>query len=476
MPWSFNNVMQHVTKGLSVLVVFTMMLVAVIGTLTYEVEKGVWVTDGCHNILAGKVVQTRGCYMRPKMRGSGSSDSCPLNCEESPFRSVFTSFWWVLTTVTTVGYGDVVPLSISGQILGSVAMLFGVLGIAMPIGVITTHFGEAYDIVKRNKQLQKDFDKIDTDRDGKITRDELHKYVEKRFGLTDPGHVNELWTALDKDESQYITADEFFLFDESFGILKVKAQFAVLQEIEHVDQENQPGQPERPSIVVRSRRSNSKGIKFDLSRNNTISDPSNLDIHRNLLISSKLPQSNNLPTIQEPDMTTVTANGSTQVVSGSEQVPQCPHCMMCFPRSQFDAHVASCQRRILFSDSAGTSLIAGSLAAPDPVGRNMMHSRTNSGSEMQLPMFQMPQKFADFPDGYSPSPSVEGRPAFTTENSYCHNLASIQQLLLQMRSENKELRDQMEQLVCDVDELKKLNKNDARTTRVDAGSRQGSML
>jgi len=42
------------------------------------------------------------------------------------FHSLGTSLWWALQTVTTVGYGDVVPGSASGRAIGAVVMLSGI--------------------------------------------------------------------------------------------------------------------------------------------------------------------------------------------------------------------------------------------------------------------------------------------------------------------------------------------------------------
>jgi voltage-gated potassium channel Kch len=41
-----------------------------------------------------------------------------------------TGLWWAITTVTTVGYGDVVPMSLAGRIVGSILMFVGIGSIA----------------------------------------------------------------------------------------------------------------------------------------------------------------------------------------------------------------------------------------------------------------------------------------------------------------------------------------------------------
>jgi voltage-gated potassium channel len=56
------------------------------------------------------------------------------------FRSILHGIYWAITTVTTVGYGDVVPISTPGKIVGAVVMLMGYGLIALPVGIIASAF------------------------------------------------------------------------------------------------------------------------------------------------------------------------------------------------------------------------------------------------------------------------------------------------------------------------------------------------
>ncbi len=54
------------------------------------------------------------------------------------FSSVFTSFWWAITTLTTVGYGDVYPITTGGRIFTSFVLMIGLGIVAVPTGLIAS--------------------------------------------------------------------------------------------------------------------------------------------------------------------------------------------------------------------------------------------------------------------------------------------------------------------------------------------------
>jgi len=58
------------------------------------------------------------------------------------FGSIPQAAWWALATLTTVGYGDVVPVTPLGKMLGGVVMLLGVGMIALPVAIIATGFSQ----------------------------------------------------------------------------------------------------------------------------------------------------------------------------------------------------------------------------------------------------------------------------------------------------------------------------------------------
>ncbi len=57
--------------------------------------------------------------------------------EANGFTSIPTSIYWAIVTLTTVGYGDITPLTPLGKLLASLTMLLGYAIIAVPTGIVT---------------------------------------------------------------------------------------------------------------------------------------------------------------------------------------------------------------------------------------------------------------------------------------------------------------------------------------------------
>ena len=71
------------------------------------------------------------------------------------FPTIPHGFWWAVVTMTTLGYGDVVPKSWQGKIVGSLCAICGVLMIALPVPVIVSNFSLYYSHAKARLKLPK---------------------------------------------------------------------------------------------------------------------------------------------------------------------------------------------------------------------------------------------------------------------------------------------------------------------------------
>jgi voltage-gated potassium channel len=68
--------------------------------------------------------------------------------EQTGFSSIPLSIYWAIVTVTTVGYGDIVPQTVPGQIIASAMMILGYAIIAVPSGLI------GVEMIRGNRQKQ----------------------------------------------------------------------------------------------------------------------------------------------------------------------------------------------------------------------------------------------------------------------------------------------------------------------------------
>jgi len=63
--------------------------------------------------------------------------------EESGFTSIPRGMYWAIVTVTTVGYGDIAPRTVLGQIVASIAMVLGYSLIIIPTAIFSMELVEA---------------------------------------------------------------------------------------------------------------------------------------------------------------------------------------------------------------------------------------------------------------------------------------------------------------------------------------------
>jgi voltage-gated potassium channel len=70
------------------------------------------------------------------------------------FRSIPSSMWWAVVTITSVGYGDVAPMTGMGKVLGAGICMIGVLIVALPTGILASGFLEEMREQRRGKDTE----------------------------------------------------------------------------------------------------------------------------------------------------------------------------------------------------------------------------------------------------------------------------------------------------------------------------------
>ena len=62
------------------------------------------------------------------------------------FSSIFNSLWWAVATLTTVGYGDVYPITIGGRVFTFFVLLVGLGVVSVPAGLVSSAFSKAREL------------------------------------------------------------------------------------------------------------------------------------------------------------------------------------------------------------------------------------------------------------------------------------------------------------------------------------------
>ena len=96
------------------------------------------------------------------------------------FDSIPSTMWWSIATLTTVGYGDIYPITPLGKFLGAFIAILGIAMFAIPTGVLATGFME---------EMQKA--KSDDESEEVLSEKEIIDLLERLHGLREEGVLTE---------------------------------------------------------------------------------------------------------------------------------------------------------------------------------------------------------------------------------------------------------------------------------------------
>jgi voltage-gated potassium channel len=98
--------------------------------------------------------------------------------DDKNFPSLGLAIWWALQTVTTVGYGDVVPTSNAGRVVGGIEMVFGIAVVSLLTAAVTS------TVIERSRAAAQAEDAAARDRDTRMILTALAR-LEERLDSTD---------------------------------------------------------------------------------------------------------------------------------------------------------------------------------------------------------------------------------------------------------------------------------------------------
>ena len=63
-----------------------------------------------------------------------------FNVEPDSFNTFFDAVYWATVSLTTVGYGDIYPITDLGRIVAMISSFFGIAIVALPAGIVTAEY------------------------------------------------------------------------------------------------------------------------------------------------------------------------------------------------------------------------------------------------------------------------------------------------------------------------------------------------
>ena len=135
-----NLIIKTVQESLEVILLllfFSSMIIIIFGSIIVDAEAGTYTVNEAY---------PEGAYIRRGVDG---------DYERTPFVSTLMGMYWAVITMTTVGYGDIVPVTNVGRLIAVACAFVGVLFMALPISILGANFTVQYQRLSANQRQER---------------------------------------------------------------------------------------------------------------------------------------------------------------------------------------------------------------------------------------------------------------------------------------------------------------------------------
>ncbi|KAG7394783.1 Potassium voltage-gated channel sub G member 1 [Phytophthora boehmeriae] len=178
----------------------------------------------CDSTSSGEVDTAKVSYsesVAAAVAAVSASDAC-VCVDPNPYQGIATSFWWCIVTMSTVGYGDMTPVTWMGKAVGCCTVLTGMLVLALPITVIGTNFQKVMKSVM-HETMRSNVDYLKGKR--MLCRNEIEAILERFHAVTEGIHldIDDVISVYDTDNSGMLEDEELAKFRNDLEVLQNRA-------------------------------------------------------------------------------------------------------------------------------------------------------------------------------------------------------------------------------------------------------------
>ena len=130
------------------------------------------------------------------------------------FTDAFSGLWWAVSTVLTVGYGDMYPVTVAGKVMAIIIAILGVGVVAIPTGIISAGFVEHYNRMQREAFRGKETVTLNAAPDSGIIGYGMAR-LDKEYGISPLVIIRDGCVVIPTDDIKVQTGDILVYYDEN---------------------------------------------------------------------------------------------------------------------------------------------------------------------------------------------------------------------------------------------------------------------